>query len=343
MADASHELRTPVSVVQTAAQVTLSQGDRDPDEYRQSLTIVAEQAEQLARLVNDMFLLARAEAHGVFLRTEFVELDEIVDESVRALRVLAQQRGVTVTRGGAEAVGLSGDSDLLHRLVTNLLDNAIRHAAEAGGVSADVQCSDGHAILRITNDDRRRPPGMRRTRIERARPGDAAAKLPAAVLSAFRQAYPTAEIKNVQERDHGKTAWEVESLDAGLGRDLVFDATGTGTASRTSSRSVTIDFKQTAPSKLYWSGRPAMRVVQALQWLKDTLPADPGRSPDHYPGPSAVTLWRQSTGASGTAAGDSPVMNAAFHQVIGAKEAERLEVFLQNRLGCVKAAPTPAR
>ena len=109
MADASHELRTPVSVIRTTAQVTLSHGDRDPDEYRQSLAIVAEQAERLARLVNDMFLLARAEAHGVFLRTEFVELDEIVDESVRALRVLAQQRGVTVTRGGAEAVGLSGD------------------------------------------------------------------------------------------------------------------------------------------------------------------------------------------------------------------------------------------
>lgn len=61
-----------------------------------------------------------------------------------------------------------------------------------------------------------------------ATPRDAAAKLPAAVLSAFRQAYPTAEIKNVvQEREHGKTVWEVESLDAGLGRDLVFDATGT--------------------------------------------------------------------------------------------------------------------
>jgi hypothetical protein len=40
---------------------------------------------------------------------------------------------------------------------------------------------------------------------------------------------------------------------------------------------LTIEFKQTAPSKLYWSGRPAMRIVQALQWLKDTLPADRDR------------------------------------------------------------------
>ena len=44
---------------------------------------------------------------------------------------------------------------------------------------------------------------------------------------------------------------------------------------------LTIEFKQTAPSKLYWSGRPAMRIVQALQWLKDTLPADRDRIVAH--------------------------------------------------------------
>ena len=44
---------------------------------------------------------------------------------------------------------------------------------------------------------------------------------------------------------------------------------------------LTIAFKQTAPSKLYWSGRPAMRIVQALQWLKDTLPTDRDRIVAH--------------------------------------------------------------
>ena len=177
MADASHELRTPVSVIRTTAQVTLSQDDRAPDEYRHSLTIVAEQTERLARLVNDMFLLSRAEAHGVFLRAEFVELDEIVDESVRALRVLAQQRGVTVTLGGAQEVGFSGDSALLHRLVTNLLDNAIRHAAEKGTVSADIQHADGCAVLRITNDGPAIAPGERARifdRFVRSGPSDGA-------------------------------------------------------------------------------------------------------------------------------------------------------------------------
>ena len=100
MADASHELRTPVSVVRTAAQVTLSKSDRSADEYHESLTIVEEQANRLARLVDAMFLLSRAEAYGVPLRLEFVNLDDIVAETVRAARVLAERRAVAYRVGG---------------------------------------------------------------------------------------------------------------------------------------------------------------------------------------------------------------------------------------------------
>ena len=75
MADASHELRTPVSVVRTAAQVTLARERRPEEEYRESLTIVAEQSERLARLVDSMFLLSRAEARAIPLVLGEVGLD----------------------------------------------------------------------------------------------------------------------------------------------------------------------------------------------------------------------------------------------------------------------------
>ena len=90
MADASHELRTPVSVVRTATQVTLAKDVRPADEYRESLVIIGEQANRLSRLVDAMFLLSRAEAQGVPLRREFLNLDDILAESARAVRVLAQ-------------------------------------------------------------------------------------------------------------------------------------------------------------------------------------------------------------------------------------------------------------
>ncbi len=150
MADASHELRTPVSVVRTTAQVTLVRTDRTPEEYRESLGIVAGQAARLARMVDAMFLLSRAEAHGLPLRREFVNLDDLLAESVLALRVLAEQRAVTIAVEGDQEVGLAGDDALLRQLLDNLLDNAIRHAGSR--VLADLRLSAGQATLRVTND-----------------------------------------------------------------------------------------------------------------------------------------------------------------------------------------------
>ena len=152
MADASHELRTPVSVVRTATQVTLSRDMRSADEYREALGIIGEQANRLTRLVDAMFLLSRAEAHGVPLRREFLNLDDLLAESARALRVLADQRGVEVVTNGAQEVGLTGDDALLRQMVGNLLDNAIRHAQPGGRVDAELERAGSAAIVRISND-----------------------------------------------------------------------------------------------------------------------------------------------------------------------------------------------
>jgi len=157
MADASHELRTPVSVVRTAAQVTLSQDIRTNEEYRESLAIICEQATRLSRLVDAMFLLSRAEADGISLRPEYLNLDDVLAESARALRVLAERRGVTLGTGGDEEVGLTGDDALLRQMVGNLLDNAIRHADSNGNVTASLERSSERVILRVTNDGRAIP------------------------------------------------------------------------------------------------------------------------------------------------------------------------------------------
>ncbi len=117
MADASHELRTPVSVVRSAAQVTLARTDRPEADYRESLTIVAEQSARLARLVDAMFLLSRAEASGLPLMREPLYVDDVLDECVRAQRLLAGERGVMVTTAGDDR------DDTLRR----------QHPAEADG------------------------------------------------------------------------------------------------------------------------------------------------------------------------------------------------------------------
>lgn len=141
MTDASHELRTPVSVVRTAAQVTLSQTTRDEAEYREALDIVASQAARLSHVVDDMFLLAVADGGGRPLARRYLYLDELVAECSRALAVLAARRDVRLTLDGAEGVEMYGDEELLRRMVTNLLDNALRHSPPGASVHTSLSVS----------------------------------------------------------------------------------------------------------------------------------------------------------------------------------------------------------
>jgi signal transduction histidine kinase len=152
MADASHELRTPVSVVRTTAQVILAKETRPEHEYRESMEIVEEQSSRLKRLVDAMFLLSRAEAQGIPLVREPLYIDDMVGECARALQVLATDRQVTIRTCGDSEVMFSGDPTLLKQLVGNLLDNAIRHAQTGGAVTATVTRNAGRIAIRITDD-----------------------------------------------------------------------------------------------------------------------------------------------------------------------------------------------
>jgi signal transduction histidine kinase len=100
-----------------------------------------------------MFLLARGEADGLPLVYVPLYLDEVVGEAVRGLRVLADERGVIVTLAGDQDIEFRGDRQLLIRMITNLVDNAIRHArhhvtarAEQGTELAVTVSDDGPGI-----------------------------------------------------------------------------------------------------------------------------------------------------------------------------------------------------
>lgn len=167
MADASHELRTPVSVVRTTAQVTMARTNRSEDDYRESFTIVVEQATRLARLVDAMFLLSRAEANGLPLMPEPLYVDDLVGDCVRASRILAEERGVTVDVTGSSEQTFSGDDVLLRQMIGNLLDNAIRHARQGGRVAVVLTSAADAITIAISNDGEPVPPDQRLRIFER--------------------------------------------------------------------------------------------------------------------------------------------------------------------------------
>ena len=152
MADASHELRTPVSVIRTASEVTLNREHREEPEYREALTMAGAQSRRLSRLVEDMLVLARADAGGYPLRPVDLYIDDVVNQCRRDIDVLAAERGITVTSTGPADVPVRGDEELLHRLMVNLLQNAVQHTRKGGQVSIDVAPNGSRVYVRVKDN-----------------------------------------------------------------------------------------------------------------------------------------------------------------------------------------------
>jgi len=151
MADASHELRTPASIVRTSSEVALSRDRREESDYRETLTIVGDQARRLGRLIDNMLVLARADAGGYPLRPVDLYLDEVVAECCRALDVLSTERRVKICAGTWPDIPFHGDEDLLRQLVLNVLQNAVQHTPAGGTVSIDVAQDESSIRIRVAD------------------------------------------------------------------------------------------------------------------------------------------------------------------------------------------------
>jgi heavy metal sensor kinase len=136
-ADASHELRTPVTLTRTTAEVALGR-DRPADEYRAALTEISQQMERMSALVNDLMLLARSDAGVEPTTTTTVDLCALVTETADALRPTLAREGVSLEVDAAPAL-VSGNAESLRRLLVILLDNAIKYTPR-----------DGHVTLRVS-------------------------------------------------------------------------------------------------------------------------------------------------------------------------------------------------
>jgi len=150
MADASHELRTPVSIMRTAADVTLSQDDRETAEYREALTAVSQQSSRLTRLVDDMLVLARADAGGYPMAPAEVDLDAVIDDCVRELGPRAATKQIRVT-AHLEPISVMADEAMLRRMFGNLLANAIIYTPAGGEITITMALGSGSVAVKIVD------------------------------------------------------------------------------------------------------------------------------------------------------------------------------------------------
>lgn len=155
VADASHELRTPVAILRAEGDVALGRSTRSDMEYRDAITVMLDAGDRLSRIVDDLFLLARTDAGHQPVRREALYLDELAADSVRAMRAVAAQRSVRLSFESAirreDGAPLGGDPALLSRLVTNLIDNAVKYSYAGGNVQVHLAREQRHYVLTVTD------------------------------------------------------------------------------------------------------------------------------------------------------------------------------------------------
>lgn len=149
VADASHELRTPLALLLTEVELALS-GPRSQDELLEALRSAEQEVRRLIVLSEDLLALAGADAGRLELHAEEVDLSAVAADVVRRFRATADAAGRSITVDTGGPVVVAGDPERLGRVVSNLVDNALKHGA--GDVEVEVVPGAADAALTVIDN-----------------------------------------------------------------------------------------------------------------------------------------------------------------------------------------------
>lgn len=167
VANASHELRTPVAIVRAESEVALAREGRSETEYRETLRVVHDAADRLSRIVHDLFLLARADAGPLPIRKEPLYLEDMVADVVRSMRAVAGESDVRIEVASTTEAPFVGDTELLGRMLLNLVDNAVKFSPADATVEVGLSRYDHSYKLSVADHGPGIPPEARSHVFER--------------------------------------------------------------------------------------------------------------------------------------------------------------------------------
>ena len=157
VADASHELKTPLTVILANTSIVLSHPDKTVVENRKWLDYIQEEALRMKSLVEDLLYLAKSES-GRLSTPRPVALSDLVEGCLLRFESVAFEQGVELETQVAPGVTLSGDADSLERLVMIMLDNAVKYAGQGGRASLVLGQRGDRAVLSVKNTGPAIPP-----------------------------------------------------------------------------------------------------------------------------------------------------------------------------------------
>src|SRR5690348_11503093 len=158
MADVTHELRTPLSVIRGQAEA-ITDGVYPADASH--LAPILDATETLDRLVEDLRTLVLTDAGNLILHKEPTDIGALVKDMIESFRSQAESKGVSLTTGSADKLPMiEVDPDRIRQVIGNLLSNAIRHTPAGGSVTVDVSSTGDRVTISVADTGEGIPPDL---------------------------------------------------------------------------------------------------------------------------------------------------------------------------------------
>ncbi|KIL34867.1 histidine kinase [Cohnella kolymensis] len=145
VANVSHEIRTPLSMVQGYSEALLDDIAATPEERHELVQVIHDESLRMGRLVKDLLDLARMEAGHLDMTFQTVDVNALMGRVYRKFAALAKERGIVLTRTEEDPALVleAADADRLEQVLTNLMDNALRHTASGAGIELGARRLEG--------------------------------------------------------------------------------------------------------------------------------------------------------------------------------------------------------
>ena len=150
ISDASHELRTPVSVILAQCQLSLEKNETQ-DEYKQDLEVITRQSENMSKLINNMLDYTRLEMQPEKYKKVQINLSKLISSICADLEII-KEKNITLTTDIKPNIYIEGNEELLSRAITNLINNAYSYGCKDGNIFVSLTDTVDEIIILVQDD-----------------------------------------------------------------------------------------------------------------------------------------------------------------------------------------------
>ena len=151
VSDASHELKTPLAAIRLLSDSILQTENIDPETTKEFVTDIGREAERLSRITEDLLRLTRLDS-GVLDPPAAVDILPVLEQVMRMMNLVAQEKGVELTYDAAEGCTVLAAKDEIHQVIYNLVDNAVKYSAVGGAVQVSLRWCGEKVMLEVADN-----------------------------------------------------------------------------------------------------------------------------------------------------------------------------------------------